>query len=63
MAQEEERAGGLKKTAGIAALSAVAGAVAGMMLTPKSGRDMRNSMKGKVHDMKDKTKQKIDKVK
>lgn len=60
MGKIEENGSNMRKMAGIAALSAAAGAVAAAMFTPKSGRDMRNSLKGKAKELGDKVKHKSD---
>ena len=59
MAEEERNGGNMRKVAGIAAFSAAAGAVAAAMFTPKSGRDMRSSLRGKAKEIKGKAKDKL----
>jgi gas vesicle protein len=59
---EEQRTSNMKKMAGIAALSAAAGAFATAMLTPKSGRDLRNHIKGKASQVADKAQDKLNKT-
>lgn len=56
---EEQRHSSLGKYAGIAAISAAAGALATVMLTPKSGREMREEIKDKAAEAKDKTQNKL----
>ncbi len=57
---EERTSGNMKKMAGIAAISAAAGAVAAVMLTPKSGRELRSSAKGKAQELRGKAKDKLE---
>jgi len=57
---EERNGGNMKKIAGVAAISAAAGAVAAVMFTPKSGRDLRSSLRGKAKDLGNKAKGKLD---
>ena len=59
MGKTEENNGTIRKVAGIAAFSAAAGAIAAAMFTPKSGRDMRSSLRGRAHNMKEKAKDKL----
>ena len=59
---KEQNSSNLGKMAGIAALSAAAGAVAAAMLTPKSGRELRGNIKNKAHDLSNKAKDEVDKV-
>lgn len=61
MAQEQHN-GNLSRMAGIAAISAAAGALTAVMLTPKSGRELRSNIKGKAEDAHDKVEDKLDKV-
>lgn len=59
----EERAGAnMKKMAGVAAISAAAGAVAAAMFTPKSGRELRSRLRGKAQEVKGKAKGKIEDI-
>lgn len=53
----------MKTLFGIAAASAAAGAVASMFLSPKSGREMRESVKGKIKNGKEAASDKISSVK
>ena len=59
MAEERNHMGRL---AGVAAISAAVGALAAVMLTPKSGHELREGIADKAGEMKDKAKEKIDKV-
>jgi gas vesicle protein len=61
--EQSEGGSNIRKMAGIAAFSAAAGAVAAAMFTPKSGRDLRSSLRGKARDVKDKAKGKIEEAK
>lgn len=47
--------GNLNSSVGIALIAAAAGAVAGMLLAPKKGVDMRDDLKVRYNDMKFKT--------
>ena len=60
MADKQQKNVGL--VAGVAAASAVAGAVAATMLTPKSGRELRDDIKDKAHEASDKLKNKSEVV-
>ena len=59
---KEQQGSNLGMIAGVAAFSAVAGAVAAAMLTPKSGRELRGHIKGKAETMRDKAKDTLDKT-
>lgn len=64
MAEEQVHGhGNMKKMAGLAAISAVAGAVTAMILTPKSGRELRDKMKDKAEEVGGKAKEKLDEIK
>ncbi len=57
---KDEANGNMKRMAGVAAFSAIACALTAVMLTPKSGQDMRNSMKGRAQDLRHKAKDKLE---
>jgi gas vesicle protein len=57
---EEQHGNNMKKIAGIAAISAAAGAAAAAMFTPKSGRELRNKLRGKAREIGGKAKSKLE---
>jgi gas vesicle protein len=60
---KDERTSDLSKYASVAAISAAAGALAALMLSPKSGRELRQNIKGKAKEARDEAQDKLDKVK
>lgn len=60
MAKEQNN--GMMKMAGVAVVSAAAGAVAAVMLTPKSGREMRSNLRTETKDLGNKAKSKAEDI-
>ena len=51
------------KKLGVIVLAAAAGAVAGLLLAPKSGKETRQDLADKANDMKDRAKRGMDEAK